>query len=220
MITDWRSHMTLTARRIAAAPENLGVPSAPLHISESSTDQDLQDALLGRQEAALSEAYRRFGQKVYRTAFGVLRRAEFAEDVTQEVFVRLWQRPERFDASRGTLSGFLQLDAHGRSIDLLRSEKARADREMREQQLSVSSTSRDSLEEEVMKRITSERIRQALEALDADERLPIALAFFQGLSYRRVAEALDLPEGTVKSRIRRGLSNLQQLLGEEALVLA
>jgi RNA polymerase sigma-70 factor, ECF subfamily len=212
--------MTLTAPRIATPSDRLAAPIVHHHISEVSTDQDLQDALLGRQEEALSEAYRRFGQKVYRTAFGVLRRSELAEDVTQEVFVRLWQRPERFDGTRGTLSGFLQLDAHGRSIDVLRSEKARADREMREQQLSMSSSSRDSLEEEVMKRITSERIREALETLDADERLPIALAFFQGHSYRRVAEALDLPEGTVKSRIRRGLSRLQQLLGEEALVLA
>jgi RNA polymerase sigma-70 factor, ECF subfamily len=212
--------MTLTAPRIATPSDRLAARIVHHHISEVSTDQDLQDALLGRQEEALSEAYRRFGQKVYRTAFGVLRRSELAEDVTQEVFVRLWQRPERFDGTRGTLSGFLQLDAHGRSIDVLRSEKARADREMREQQLSMSSSSRDSLEEEVMKRITSERIREALETLDADERLPIALAFFQGHSYRRVAEALDLPEGTVKSRIRRGLSRLQQLLGEEALVLA
>ena len=212
--------MTPTALRISTASARPVAATVHVHISEASTDQDLQDALLGRQEEALSEAYRRFGQKVYRTAFGVLRRSELAEDVTQEVFVRLWQRPERFDVTRGTLSGFLQLDAHGRSIDLLRSERARADREIREQQLSTSSNSRDSLEEEVMKRISSERIREALETLDADERLPIALAFFQGHSYRRVAEALDLPEGTVKSRIRRGLSRLQQLLGEEALALA
>jgi RNA polymerase sigma-70 factor (ECF subfamily) len=212
--------MTPTALRISTAPARPVAPTVHVHISDAPTDQDLQDALLGRQEEALSEAYRRFGQKVYRTAFGVLRRSELAEDVTQEVFVRLWQRPERFDVTRGTLSGFLQLDAHGRSIDLLRSERARADREIREQQLSASSNSRDSLEEEVMKRISSERIREALETLDADERLPIALAFFQGHSYRRVAEALDLPEGTVKSRIRRGLSRLQELLGEEALALA
>ena len=212
--------MTPTALRISTASARPVAAIVHIHISEASTDQDVQDALLGRQEEALSEAYRRFGQKVYRTAFGVLRRSELAEDVTQEVFVRLWQRPERFDVTRGTLSGFLQLDAHGRSIDLLRSERARADREIREQQLSASSNSRDSLEEEVMKRISSERIREALETLDADERLPIALAFFQGHSYRRVAEALDLPEGTVKSRIRRGLSRLQELLGEEALALA
>ena len=212
--------MTLTAARPIEATSPPLAPLAPQRISESSEDRDLWAALLDQREEALSEVYRRFGQKVYRTAFGVLRRSELAEDVVQEVFVRIWQRPERFDPSRGSLGGFLQLDAHGRSVDLLRSERARADREIREQQLSASSSSPMSLEEEVMKRISSERIRDALETLEADERLPIALAFFQGHSYRRVAEALDLPEGTVKSRIRRGMSRLKELLGEEALVLA
>jgi RNA polymerase sigma-70 factor (ECF subfamily) len=210
--------MTLTAP-LPIAPGSRP-PSAFRTISESSEDRELREALIDRREAALGEVYRRYGQKVYRTAFGILRRSELAEDVTQEVFVRIWQRPERFDPSRGTLGGFLQLDAHGRSVDLLRSEKARAEREIREQQLSAASNSPASLEEEVMKRISSERIRDALQTLDADERLPIALAFFQGHSYRRVAEALDLPEGTVKSRIRRGLNRLQELLGEEALALA
>jgi len=212
--------MTLTAARPIEATSPPLAPLATQRISESSEDRDLWAALLDQREEALSEVYRRFGQKVYRTAFGVLRRSELAEDVVQEVFVRIWQRPERFDPSRGSLGGFLQLDAHGRSVDLLRSERARADREIREQQLSASSSSPMSLEEEVMKRISSERIRDALETLEADERRPIALAFFQGHSYRRVAEALDLPEGTVKSRIRRGMSRLKELLGEEALVLA
>ena len=211
--------MTFTAARPIAATSPALAPSTPHRVSESSEDRALWAALLDQREEALSEAYRRFGQKVYRTAFGVLRRSELAEDVVQEVFVRIWQRPERFDPSRGSLGGFLQLDAHGRSVDLLRSERARADREIREQQLSASSNSPMGLEEEVMKRISSDRIRDALETLDADERLPIALAFFQGHSYRRVAEALDLPEGTVKSRIRRGLSRLQELLGEEAIAL-
>jgi RNA polymerase sigma-70 factor (ECF subfamily) len=212
--------MALNAAQSIEATAPVLAPTTPHRMTESSEDRSLWEALLAQREEALSEAYRRFGQKVYRTAFGVLRRSELAEDVTQEVFVRVWQRPERFDPSRGSLGGFLQLDAHGRSVDLLRSEKARADREAREQQLSAASNTPASLEEEVMKRISSERIRDALETLDADERLPIALAFFQGHSYRRVAEALELPEGTVKSRIRRGLSRLQELLGEEALVLA
>ena len=211
--------MTLTAQRHETASDRFAEPVAIVRISEKSTDQELQDALLGRQEEALAELYRRLGQKVYRTALGVLRRSELAEDVTQEVFVRIWNRPERFDVTRGSFSGFLQLDAHGRSLDLLRSDRARADRELREQQLSASSNSRDSLEEEVMKRITSDRIRDALVQLDAGERLPIALAFFDGHSYRRVAETLGLPEGTVKSRIRKGLARLQHLLGEEARAL-
>lgn len=183
--------------------------------AETSDNVALHQQLLNQNQLALAEAYRRFGQKVYRTAFGVLRRAELAEDVTQEVFVRLWQRPSRFDAERGTLSGFLQLDAHGRSVDLLRSEMARSAREQREQRFAAASDSPISIEEEVMKRITSERIQQAMALLRPEERSPIALAFFQGHSYRRVAAILDVPEGTVKSRIRKGLGRLRELLGEE-----
>jgi len=183
--------------------------------AQTSDDAALHQELLNENQLALGEAYRRFGQKVYRTAFGVLRRAELAEDVTQEVFVRLWQRPNRFDPERGTLAGFLQLDSHGRSVDLLRSEMARSDREQREQRLGAASDSPASIEEVVMKRISAERIQQAMALLRPEERSPIALAFFQGHSYRRVAAILDVPEGTVKSRIRKGLSRLRELLGEE-----
>ena len=187
--------------------------------ASSSDDEVLRKALADQNQLALAQAYRRYGQKVYRTAFGVLRRSELAEDVTQEVFVRLWQRPDRFDSERGTLAGFLQLDAHGRSVDLLRSEMARTDREIREQRLAAASDSPASIEEQVMKRISSERVQQVLALLRPEERDPIALAFFQGHSYQRVAAILDLPEGTIKSRIRKGLGRLRQLLGEEAPAL-
>jgi RNA polymerase sigma-70 factor (ECF subfamily) len=184
-----------------------------------SEEESLWEGLLSGRPEALTETYRRHGRKTFQVAYGILRRAELAEDVTQDVFVRLWQRPERFDPNRGTLGGFLKLDAHGRSLDLARAERARTDREIRDQRLSEASDSPSSLEEKVMKRISSERIRGALLLLQPEERLPIVLAFFQGLSYRRVAEALDMPEGTVKSRIRRGLVRLRGLLGEEAPAL-
>lgn len=180
-------------------------------------DVTMRDTLLEQREEALSEAYRRFGRKVFRVAYGVLRRTELAEDVTQEVFVRLWQRPERFDPSRGSLGGFLQLDAHGRSIDLLRSERSRAEREIKEQRLSSASSAPASIEEEVMKRISSAEVRDALERLRPEERSPIALAYFLGHSYRGVADLLGVPEGTVKSRIRTGMSRLREQLDTDAL---
>ena len=74
-----------------------------------------------------------------------------------------------------------------------------------------------SLEEEVMKRISSQEVRDALEQLRPEERSPIALAYFSGHSYRAVAELLDVPEGTVKSRIRTGMSRLRELLDVEAM---
>lgn len=187
---------------------------------EAFDDATMREALLEQREDALSEAYRRHGRQVFRVAYGVLRRTELAEDVTQEVFVRLWQRPERFDPTRGGLGGFLQLDAHGRSIDLLRSEQSRINREIKEQHLSSASFSPISIEEEVMKRISSEEVRDALEQLRPEERSPIAMAFFLGHSYRAVAEILGVPEGTVKSRIRSGMARLRELLDTEVMAFA
>ena len=176
-------------------------------------DAELAARLVRQEEDALGEAYRKYGHRVYRVAYGLLRREELAQDVTQEVFVRLWKRPERYDADRGALSSFLQLDAHGRSVDLIRSEESRAKREIANERLS--SNYQLSPEEEAMKRVTSERVQQALDQLKETERGPIAMAFYLGYSYRKVAEVLGVPEGTVKSRIRSGLAKLRESLGTE-----
>jgi RNA polymerase sigma-70 factor (ECF subfamily) len=169
--------------------------------------------LVNQDHAALREAYDLYGHRVYRVAYGLLRREELAQDITQDVFVRLWQRPERFDSSRGSMASFLQLDAHGRSVDLIRSEESRSKREIADHRRS--STHQDGPEEEAMKMITSERVRDALNALKDSERAPIAMAFYLGYSYRKVAVELGVPEGTVKSRIRSGMAKLRDMLGTE-----
>ena len=178
-------------------------------------DAALADRLLSGDQEALSDAYHMYGARVYRVAYGLLRREELAQDVTQEVFVRLWKRPERYDADRGALASFLQLDAHGRSVDLIRSEEARSKREIANERLS--SDYQLSPEEEAMKRVTSERVRHALDQLKETERNPIAMAFYLGYSYRKVADVLGVPEGTVKSRIRSGLAKLRESLGTELI---
>ncbi len=148
---------------------------------------------------------------MFAAAYAVTGRRELAEDVVQEVFVRLWNRPQRFDHKRGALRAFLKIDARGRAIDALRSERARRDREDKEAKLQASDTP-PSTEETVMNNVTSAKVREVLSALRPEERDALALAYFDGHSYREVARILDLPEGTVKSRIRSGLNRLQGLL--------
>ncbi len=179
--------------------------------NESDNDAALVSSISRRDQGALADAYHLHRKAVYAAAYAVLQRRGPAEDVTQEIFVRLWNRADRFDARRGSLRSFLRIDARGRAIDLLRSERARKDREDREFRMGASDAGR-SVEEEVMSRVTSDRVRMVLEALRPEERAPIALAYFDGHSYRKVAEVLGLPEGTVKSRIRSGLANLKGLL--------
>ncbi len=157
---------------------------------------------------ALAEAYRRHGGAVFGLARRLLQNEALAEEVTQEVFTRLWDRPTRFDPERGSLRAFLLADAHGRSVDLIRAETARRRREEHEATLIPAADAADT-EREVWARVASEKVRAALDALTPAEREAIELAYFGGQSYREVAATLSQPDGTIKSRIRSGLRRMR-----------
>lgn len=166
-------------------------------------------------EDALAEAYRRHGGAVYGLARRVTGDGGDAEDVTQEVFLRLWNRPDRYDAARGTLRSFLLTQAHGRAVDVVRSRTARAAREERE--FRRSPTGGYDLEREVWDLTLADQVAQAVGTLPADERQAIELAYFEGHTYREVATLLSQPEGTIKSRIRTGLGRMRRALAESGV---
>ena len=177
------------------------------------SDQELVGIISSRQqnsEAALEETYRRHGDAVFGLALRVLHDRLLAEDVTQDVFLSLWNKPERFDPNRGKLSTFLLTMAHSRAVDRVRSEQSRRTREEREHLKVVRSTA--SIEDEVIDMHMAEHVRRALDTLSIDERRAIELAYFGGQSYRQVAMTLQQPEGTVKSRIRSGMKQLGRVL--------
>lgn len=159
---------------------------------------------------ALAEAYRRHAGAVHALACRVLGRGPRADDVTQEVFVELWRRPERFDSARGTLRTYLMTIAHARAVDLLRSETARRARE--ERTARETATAGYDIEHHAWDLAVAEQVRTALAGLPPEERRAIELAYFGGHTYREVATMLGEPEGTVKSRIRAGLRRLRALL--------
>jgi RNA polymerase sigma-70 factor (ECF subfamily) len=180
---------------------------------------DASDAALvvaiGRwHDDALAEVFRRHGGAVFALARRVLGDAGRAEEIVQEVFVRLWHAPERFDPERGSLRSFLLAQAHGRAVDLLRSDSARADREAR--QARAAAESGYDLEHEVWDMAVAEHVREAVMGLPEEERKAIELAYFGGRTYRQVAAELGAPEGTVKSRIRSGLKRMRTLLSDAA----
>ena len=164
---------------------------------------------------ALAEAYRRHAGGVFGLARRLLFDDTLAEEVTQEVFVRLWEHPDRFDADRGTLRSYLLAQTHGRAVDLLRSEGSRRQREERDARR-VANAGYD-LEREVWDMHVSGEVRAALGELREEERSPIVLAYFGGYSYREVAGMLDEPEGTVKTRIRSGLRRLRGALANAGI---
>lgn len=180
------------------------------------SDASLVVSVARSSESALAELYRRHAGPVLGLARRVLGDPTLAEEVAQEVFLRLWRSPEKFDPGRGTLRSFLLTQTHGRSIDLLRSERARRQREGREA-LSVPEASSHDIEREVWDMTVAERVQDAMWRLTSDERRAIELAYFGGHTYREVAVILDEPEGTIKSRIRVGLRRMRSSLVEAGI---
>ncbi len=173
---------------------------------------------IGRyQQAALAEAYRRHAGAVFGLSKRLLGDHSRAEEVVQEVFVRLWNEPNRYDPERGTLRSFLLAHTHGRSVDIIRSDVARRNREEREAQEQAEGGY--DLAREVWDMALAGHVREALTKLQAGEREAIELAYFGGKTYKEVAEELGQPEGTVKSRIRAGLKRLRTELVEAGVTV-
>lgn len=179
--------------------------------------REVSDATLvvaiGRwREEALAEVFRRHAGAVYGLAKRVLADDASAEEVVQEVFLRLWNSPDKFDAERGSLRSFLLAQSHGRAVDLLRSDIARRRREERKA-LEAAESGYD-IEREVWDLSVAEHVKEAVSGLPEDERRAIELAYFGGHTYREVAVILRQPEGTVKSRIRSGLRRMRSTLAD------
>jgi RNA polymerase sigma-70 factor, ECF subfamily len=160
----------------------------------SASDATLVVSMARYQHEALAEAYRRHSGPVFGLAKRLLSNQTQAEEVVQEVFLRLWNNPERFDAERGSLRSFLLAHCHGRAVDLMRSEVARRRREDRQARQPDVDTM--DLDRELWDLALADHVRAAL-------------AYFGGQTYREVAAALGEAEGTVKSRIRTGLKRMR-----------
>ena len=180
----------------------------------SLSDGDLIVAIGSLDESALSEVYQRHAGAVFSLASRVLVERTFAEEIVQEVFLRLWEHPERFDGIRGSLRAFLLMETHARSVDRIRAEERRRQREQRAHRDADTSYV---LDLELRDLTVAEQIRQAVAELTDQEREAIELAYFGGKTYRQVAQLLEQPEGTIKSRIRTGLMRLRHRLLEQGI---
>jgi RNA polymerase sigma-70 factor (ECF subfamily) len=164
---------------------------------------------------AFAEAYRRHAGAVFGLAQRLLWERVLAEEMVQEIFLRLWEHPERFDQARGSLRSFLLMDAHARCVDRIRSDARRKDREERTARAELASEY--DLDLEAFDLDIAEQVREALATLSEAERQAIELAYFGGHTYREVARILDQPEGTIKSRIRTGLTRLRTQLVDRGI---
>ena len=188
----------------APAPKN---PSMTIEELRAASDATLVVAIGRYHDDALAEVYRRHAGAVFALARRLLTDRTLAEEIVQEVFLRLWNDPDRFDPDRGSLRSYLLAQCHGRSVDLIRSESSRRRRE--EKELTLAAEAGYDLEHEVWDMAVADRVKNALRELPDGEREAILLAYFGGHTYREVADLLDTPEGTVKSRIRAGLKRMR-----------
>ena len=194
-------------------------PDRPLRAvlgGEDHPPADTNAALVERvargDQDAFAGLYDLVAPRVHSVVLRVLRDPAMAEEVTQEVMVELWRQAPRFDAGRGTVAGWATTIAHRRAIDRVRSSQSSRDRDQRDHDVSRAQVRHDEVAEQVEGRLERERVTGAMDVLTPEQRESIELAYFTGYTYREVAEVLDVPEGTIKTRIRTGLIRMRRQL--------
>jgi len=154
--------------------------------------------------AAFSLAYRMCGRRA------------LAEEIVQEAFVSLWRSNARYDRARGSVRSWVLRVVHNRSIDAFRREVSTAGNDVADDWIAEALPARELTDEEAERRSDARLVRTALDGLPPDQRQVIELAYFGGFSHTQIADALGLPAGTVKGRMRLALSKLRIALGEPA----
>jgi RNA polymerase sigma-70 factor (ECF subfamily) len=180
-------------------------------------DDELMDRLASRDLAAFETLYDRYGDLVYSVSLRVVGDTYVAEDVTQDVFLRVWRRPEQFDLTRGKFVTWLMSVTRNRSIDQRRSQSRRMRHESLppvddEEDVLPSEDSRD--DPALATVLADERaaVRAAIDCLPAEQKLAIQLAYFGGMTQQEIANGLGHPLGTVKTRIRLGMQKMRGAL--------
>lgn len=181
-----------------------------------SGDSRLAARLAAGDDRALAEVFEQVGPAVQVAALQLLGSTAAAQDVVQDVFVDLWCHPQRYDETLGTLRTYLTLCARHRAQDVIRSELRRAGREERHARLLPIPPQR-SPDDEVADADTASAVRAAVHSLPPEQRRVVELAYFDGLSYRDVAQRIGIPEGTAKSRLRLALAKLGLALDRDLL---
>ncbi|MFG1602705.1 sigma-70 family RNA polymerase sigma factor [Actinoplanes sp. NPDC049265] len=191
---------------LSAVPEP--PPSAP-------TDPaDLLREVAKGDEKAFGRLYEIVAPRVYGLIRRVLRDPAQTEEVAQEVLVEVWRTAARFDGNRGSATSWIFTIAHRRAVDRVRSEQSAADRVMKVGVASVE-IPHDEVVDEVTGRLERQQVRRCLDDLTGLQRQAVTLAYYQGHTYREVAELLSTSLPTIKTRMRDGLIRLRDCLGVE-----
>jgi RNA polymerase sigma-70 factor (ECF subfamily) len=168
-------------------------------------------------QQAFAEVYDATSRTVFGIVLRVLRDRAQAEEVTQEVYVDAWRQARRFDGERGSATSWLNTIAHRKAVDRVRSVERAAARDQQHFEHETRAPEPD-VSDLVIARDDGRRVRDALQRLPEVQRTALELAYFDGRSQREVAEYLEVPLGTVKTRIRDAMKRLRTYLREEPSV--
>jgi RNA polymerase sigma-70 factor, ECF subfamily len=184
---------------------------------DSVDDTRLIRQIAGGQEPAMEALYDRYNRLVFSVALAVVGDAAVAEEVTLDVFVHAWRGAASYDPARAKVSTWLLAIARHHAIDVLRWQSSRVDSKSLLLDDLPFQTDPDlpDPEDQVDLSMQQKRVQSALSTLPSDQREALFLAFFKGYSHNQIADLLEQPLGTVKTRIRLAMQKLRQLLIDE-----
>lgn len=157
---------------------------------------------------AFEGLYDRYSGPVYSLAWGMLRDGQLAQEVTQDVFLAIWRGAQAFESRRGTARTWILSLAHHKSVDAVRWSRRQT-----MMPFSDGMTASSDVVAEAIQKVEADTLREALFALSGDQRAAIVLAYYCGYTQREIAARLGAPLGTIKTRMRDGLSRLRHVLG-------
>lgn len=179
--------------------------------TDAAADRRRMARMAAGDHGALAELYDAHGGAVYTLALRIVRQANDAEEVVQEVFTQAWRQAGRYDPARATVIGWLLMIARARALDTVRARAARPDARRPVALPDLPATDRGQ-EAEMLSNESVAMVRDALRELAEPFRIPLELAYYDGLSQSEIAARLDQPLGTVKTRMRTALSRLRAVL--------
>ena len=180
------------------------------------SDEALINAIAEGAEWAMEPLYERYNRVLYSLAYRMVADHQVAEDLLQDAFLSVWRRATSYSPQSGSVRSWLISIVHHRTIDYLRAVRRRAGlKEVTWEEVELDErTAFPDVWEEALRSVQSAQLRAALLNIPSEQRMVIELAYFQGWTHSEIAEGCEIPLGTVKARMRLGLSHLKRLLAQ------
>ena len=181
-------------------------------------DEELMELVGGGEVQAFEVIFDRHSAAAFSLAYRMCGRRSAAEDIVQDAFLSLWRSTGGYDPGRGSVRSWVLSVVHNRAIDAFRRQGSRDSRDVHDEGIAERLPAPDATDVEVERLDDARQVRAALDELPLDQRQVIELAYFGGFTHTQIAEMLDLPPGTVKGRMRLGLTKMRYVLGEGSRV--